>query len=242
MKFYIGLHQPSHASHFERAFISINRVHGRQKSIASREWILDSGAFTEISKHGEYRHLPWSYAHEVSRLASINPGLIAAVSQDYMCEPHILERTGLSIADHQRLTIRRYDELRSLVRNVYLMPVLQGYALADYLSHVDQYGDRLSSGAYVGVGSICKRNANMQQIEAVLGAIISKRPDLKLHGFGLKITALMSGVVRDCLFSADSMAWSFAARRQGRNQNAWQEAQRFVDKIATQSIQLGWRW
>jgi hypothetical protein len=242
MKFYIGLHIPKQAERFERAFISVNRVYGRQKPVPSKDWILDSGAFTEISRHGEYRHVPWSYAYEVNRLASISPGLIAAVSQDYMCEPHILQKTGLTIANHQRLTIERYDELRSLVRNVYLMPVLQGYHWKEYLNHIDQYGSRLAEGAYVGVGSICKRNANMAVIEALLCTIKKYRPDLRLHGFGLKATALASGVVRDCLYSADSMAWSFAARREGRNANCWKEASKFIRKIETQSVQLGWHW
>ncbi len=32
-------------------------------------------------------------------------------------------------------------------------------------------------------------------------------------------------------FSADSMAWSFAARKQGRNQNSWIEAKNFEEAI-----------
>lgn len=31
------------------------------------------------------------------------------------------------------------------------------------------------------------------------------------------------------LHSADSMAWSFAARRQGRNANDWREAMRWIN-------------
>jgi len=33
MKFYVGLHQPAQAKHFERVFISINRVRGRRKPV-----------------------------------------------------------------------------------------------------------------------------------------------------------------------------------------------------------------
>jgi hypothetical protein len=35
-----------------------------------------------------------------------------------------------------------------------------------------------------------------------------------LHGFGIKTTSLLWADVRDNLYSADSMAWSFAARMQ----------------------------
>lgn len=235
----MGLHQPHDAQHFDRAFISVNRVRGRKKPVPSNDWIMDSGAFREIELFGRYRHGPEEYAAEVNRLAAINPGLKVAVAQDYMCEAFMLEKTGLTVEDHQRLTIERYDALLPLV-NIEVMPVLQGYSLQSYLDHIDQYGDRLKPGMYVGVGSVCKRNGDVRQIEAILGAIKRKRPDLRLHGFGLKTTALSSGVVRDCLYSADSMAWSFAARRQGRDSNDWREAERFIRAIDTQPVQLGW--
>lgn len=238
--FYIGLHQPADARHFDRAFISVNRIRGRKKAVPSAAWIMDSGAFTEIATHGKYRHGVEEYAAEINRWAYPGSGLVAAVAQDWMCEPWIVEKTGLSVAEHQRLTIERYDELLPLVRGVYIMPVLQGYTIAEYLDHIDQYGDRLPRGAYVGVGSVCKRNIDVRQIEAILSAIKRKRPDLKLHGFGLKITALFSGVVRDLLYSADSMAWSFAARKQGRNGNSWREAAAFLRRIETMPVQLGW--
>jgi hypothetical protein len=237
--FYVGLDDVYHSQHFERAFISINRVRGRKKPVPSRHWILDSGAFRELEGFGCYRHEPAEYAAEVNRLAAINPGLRVAVSQDWMCEPFMLAKTGLDVAEHQRRTIERYDALLPLV-SVTLMPVLQGYALGEYLEHLNQYGDRLKPGMLVGVGSICKRNTDVRQIEAILSAIKRRRPDLRLHGFGIKTTALGSGVVRDCLYSADSMAWSFAARYEGRRAHDWREAAAFVKRIETMPYQHGW--
>jgi hypothetical protein len=162
------------------------------------------------------------------------------VSQDYMCEPFIVAKTGLSVEEHQRLSIERYDALRVATDpRVYIMPVLQGYRTDDYLRHLEMYGERLWCGAYVGVGSICKRNTDIGQIEEILTAIKRARPDLLLHGFGLKTTALSSHVVQQCLHSADSMAWSFAARRQGRNANDWREAKAFIASIVLRPTQLG---
>jgi hypothetical protein len=43
----------------------------------------------------------------------------------------------------------------------------------------------------------------------------SQRPDLQLHGFGIKFHALQSPTVRQLLYSSDSMAWSFAGRKHG---------------------------
>lgn len=238
MMFYVGLHHPGDGKHFERAFISVNAVRTRKAPVGACAWIMDSGAFTELSTYGHYRHSVEHYAEVINRWSD-DPALIAAVAQDYMCEPFIIEKTGLSIAEHQRLTIERYDALLALVPNVYIMPVLQGYAPEDYVSHVRQYGARLAHGAYVGVGSICKRNSNPAAIEAVLLAIKRERPDLRLHGFGIKITALGSGVVRDLLYTADSMAWSYQARIEGRNQNDWREAMAYVKRVETQPVQYG---
>lgn len=107
----------------------------------------------------------------------------------------------------------------------------QGYNPADYARHVRMYGERLAFGAWVGVGSVCKRNGTPEAVVAVLRAIKQVRPDLRLHGFGLKTTALASPEVQALLETADSMAWSFAARYEGRNQNDWREAKRWSERI-----------
>jgi len=49
--------------------------------------------------------------------------------------------------------------------------------------------------------------------------------------FGVKITAFASQIVVRALHSADSMAWSFAARKQGRNANDWREARDFLARM-----------
>lgn len=231
MRFFVGMHQPSSARHVGPAFISINRLRDRKSNFEVGDWILDSGAFTTIAKHGGYPDLPEVYAAQIKRW-STNGNLLAAVAQDYMCEPHMLKRTGLTVQDHQRLTIERYDALRAAdTGGIYIMPVLQGYSPAEYLDHLHMYGDRLPHGAWVGVGSVCKRNGDPMAIVTVLSAIKHARPDLLLHGFGLKTTALMRGAVRALLHTADSMSWSFAARKQGRNANCPREAAAYQDRI-----------
>ena len=237
MRFFVGLHQPSDAQHFPASFVSVNRIRNRRGPFAVGDWIMDSGAFTEISTYGHYRHSVEEYAEQIIRWKD-NGNLLAAVAQDYMCEAFILEKTGLTVADHQRLTIERYDALLKCGTGVTIIPVLQGYAPEDYVSIIRQYGERLGPNAWVGVGSICKRNGNIRAIEDVLLAIHHERPDLRLHGFGLKTTALSSGLVQELLHTADSMAWSFAARMVGRNGNDWKEAKRWSDKIETRAVQV----
>jgi hypothetical protein len=188
VKFYVGLHQPSDARHFEQACISINRLLTRRQAITAR-LLVDSGAFSELSIHGRYRHAPSVYADQLRRLGGV-AAIDVVVAQDYMCEPWIVAKTGLSVAEHQRLTIERYDALMAEGLPYLVMPVLQGYMPHEYQAHVRAYGDRLKPGMWVGVGSICKRNGDPAGVRRVLRAIREVRPDLELHGFGLKITTL----------------------------------------------------
>jgi hypothetical protein len=239
VRFYVGLHQPADAKNFDRACISINRVRGRKKPVECEEVLVDSGAFTELNLHGHYRHSVDEYARELHRLHTEGVvKIIAAVAQDYMCEAFMLAKTGMTIDEHQRLTIERYDELKAALERLFggelpfpILPVLQGYAPEDYARHLEMYGGRLTQGMWVGVGSVCKRNGAPDLIYAVLNSIARLRPDLLLHGFGVKLTALMHAGVRALIATADSMGWSFAARKQGRSANDWREAKAFAEQI-----------
>lgn len=232
MLFYIGLHHPNHAKHFERCMISVMRLLRRKSVFEVNEWILDSGAFSQVFRYGEHTPVE-EYARQVIRWAKCGR-MVAAVSQDYMCEPFILARTGATVEEHQRWTIERYLALRALVPSeIYIMPVLQGFRPKEYVHHVEMYGKLLPEGTWVGVGSVCKRNSSPGQVLEILWTIKNARPDLRLHGFGLKVTALAVPAIRHMLYSADSMAWSYAARRdrRGRAANDWREAMTFVRKI-----------
>lgn len=239
VRFYVGLHQPGDAGNFASACISVRRLKRRKKPVDCPDVLVDSGAFTEINLYGGYRSSVEEYANELRRLHDVGVvNISAAVAQDYMCEPFMLAKTGLTIADHQRLTIERYDALVAELDRLFggkcpfhVMPVLQGFAPQDYAEHLRIYGDRLKPGMWTGVGSVCKRNGAPEKIVAVLSSIHSLRPDLRLHGFGIKQTSLLHPGVRSMLYSADSMAWSFAARKQGRDGNSWKEAKAFADRV-----------
>ena len=237
VKFFAGLHHPGDAQNLHRCMISVNALMDRKGDIApAGEWILDSGAFSQIAKNGRFSLSIRDYATAIIRWSKCG-NMVAAVSQDYMCEPFVIAKTGLTVAEHQRLSIGNYCSIAGLVGSAaYVMPVLQGFWPEEYVSHVRQYGRLLGRGQLVGVGSVCKRNADMGAIERVLVAIRNERPDLLLHGFGVKLTALKSSIVRDCLHSADSMAWSFAARYEGRDGNDWHEAEAFAKRIENQPV------
>lgn len=259
--FFVGVHQPSDAHKlppavtddegrpaFEvGAFIARNRLKKRKSGFPVRKWVLDSSAFSTILQFGGYPDEPEVYAAEIKRW-STNGELLAAVTQDYMCEKEMLAITGMTVDEHQRLTIERYDRILACdLGGVYLMAVLQGYAPEDYVRHLRMYAGRIAEGAWVGVGSVCKRNGDPAAIEEVLLAIKAERPDLLLHGFGIKTTALGSGLVQELLETGDSMAWSYAARKQGRDGNDIREGIQFAQRIAerganvTVQYRLPWR-
>jgi hypothetical protein len=151
------------------------------------------------------------YLRQIERWQACG-NLLAACVQDWMCEPFALEKTGLSMAEHQERTIRSYQYLKPH-SPVYIMPILQGFVPGDYVRHLCDYGLLIEPESWVGIGSVCKRNGNPDAIEDVLLAIKRHRPDLRLHGFGLKIQALERSTVRTLLESSDSMAWSHAGRK-----------------------------
>lgn len=211
--FYLGTHEPAFMGRTNvPLFVSARRLR-RRVSLpkALGPWALDSGAFTEIDKFGRWDTSPQQYADDVQRWAEGIGGMTFAGIQDWMCEPHMLEKTGLSIADHQSLTVESWHTLNALAPDLPWLPTVQGWHADDYLAHVDQYrasGVDLSAAPLVGVGSVCRRQAT-----AELGEVL--RPlawaGLSLHGFGVKTLGLAKH--GHLLASSDSLAWSKAARK-----------------------------
>jgi len=210
MKFYLGTHRP----HWLRTlvdvplFVSIRRLRViKSWRPATTSWALDSGGFTEIGQHGEWRTSAHKYAAEISR-ARDEIGLMDwAAPQDWMCEPQMLTKTGLTVQEHQRRTIVNYLDLKTL--GVDVIPVLQGWRPDDYLRHVDQYtaaGVDLETLPTVGLGSVCRRQATGEAF-----TIVQSLQPLRLHGFGMKKGAIAQ--FGSLLASCDSMAWSFGGRK-----------------------------
>lgn len=214
--FFLGTHEPSWLSKTAiPLFVSRRRLARlKRHPEALGPWALDSGGFTEIAMHGKWVTSPERYADEVAHYQRTIGRMEFAAIQDWMCEPSMIAKTGLSIRRHQDLTIQSYLDLSALLPGAPWCPVLQGWDIDDYLDHAEQYarsGVKLHMFNRVGVGSVCRRQASHQIYELFLAL----RPlGLSLHGFGLKqgfIQSMFSGA----LASFDSMAWSFKARKRG---------------------------
>jgi hypothetical protein len=211
MQFWLGAHMPVWLTRTDVPLFVSHRRLAMYKNMprALGPWALDSGGFSEISMYGEWRTSPDDYVRAVRRYADEVGNLAWAAPQDWMCEPPMLAKTGLTVVAHQQLTIRSYLELRDT--GLPFVPVLQGWAIDDYQRHVEMYakaGVDLAAEPLVGVGTVCRREATSEVHKIIASLAWAK---LKLHGFGVKQSGLeMYG---DLLASADSMAWSFRARR-----------------------------
>lgn len=214
MLFYLGTHHPHWLARLDVPLFVSRRALERLKTMprARGAWALDSGGFSELTLHGRWMLSARDYVAMVRRYVAEIGSLAWAAPQDWMCEPDMLRRTGLSVEKHQRLTIANYLELRSLAPELPFVPVLQGWSTSgDYERHVDAYLDAgidLFALPLVGIGTVCRRQ-HTAGVSALLGRLAHN--GLQLHGFGFKMQGLRASY-RD-LASADSMAWSFNARR-----------------------------
>lgn len=216
-RFYLGSHKPQWLSiPGPPLFISARGLRGRRTLPRAKcGWGLDSGGFTELQKHGKWTIDPLVYALEARDWQTRIGRLELAAPQDWMCEPFMLRRTGLTIGYHQTATIENFLELQEYAPGVPWMPVVQGWQLGDYLHHIEEYAARgidLTTHSTVGVGSVCRRQRTTEAAAIIrgIGCIIGPR----LHGFGFKLSGIPT--CREWLKSADSMAWSLNGRHRGR--------------------------
>lgn len=210
--FMLGTHVLSHLDKTEvPLFVSFRQLRKRVKKPFNRKQpiYVDSGGFSELSLYGEWTISPQEYIDGLEHLKRLGLTIGWAAPQDYMCEPIMLEKTGLTIREHQKRTVDNLITLRSLT-DIHIIPVLQGQTLSDYYHHFEMYelaGFNLRDEKVVGVGSVCRREAT-DEIKHIVKSLHAK--GLNLHGFGVKINGLKK--YKQHLVSSDSLAWSYGAR------------------------------
>lgn len=177
---------------------------------ATAPWVLDSGGFSELNLYGDWVTTPVEYRAAVHRYRNEIGNLAWAAPMDWMCEPIVLEKTHLTVAEHQRRTVDNFVRLRDADSSLPFIPVLQGWELDDYLRCIDLYDKAdvdLGTLDTVGVGTVCRRQ-HTGTVDRILSTLAET--GLQLHGFGVKTTGLTR--YADALSSADSLAWSYRAR------------------------------
>jgi hypothetical protein len=211
VRFWLGVHRPNWLPLTDVGVMVSHRTMRARKTLprALGPWVLDSGGFTALNTTGRWDETADEYVRAVERYTADIGGLVWASPQDWMCEPRVLRMTGKTVDEHQRLTVENFLALDG--RGPFI-PVLQGWEPGDYFAHVEMYeraGVDLRARPLVGLGSVCRRQAT-REIALLVDQLATY--GLRLHGYGVKRGALRT--VGQYLTSADSMAWSYNARRE----------------------------
>lgn len=213
-KFYLGTHVLNHIDKTNiPLFVSFRQLRSRKLKRFNHNTpiCVDSGGFSELNLFGKWTITHKEYDNKLKQLKTLGLKIDWAAQQDWMCEPFVIDKTGLDIETHQKLTVDNYIKLNSLNSDVDYIPVIQGYELDDYLSHIDQFYDNdidLSNERIVGVGSVCRRQSS-DEIKDIIKEISKK--GINIHGFGVKTNGLKK--YKQYMNSCDSLAWSFSARK-----------------------------
>jgi hypothetical protein len=174
---------------------------------------LDSAGFSTFVRHGDY---PWSVEQYADLVTRIAPDYVATM--DYACEPGIDSSVLPDVEARQLATIAHTEALRDADMPGTLVPVLQGWEPEQYVAHIDMYRDAgISLDGTVAIGSLCGRN-DLRDITDILSVVRAILPGSRLHAFGLKITALRTGIA-ELIDSCDTAAW--LAPRSKRTELWW---------------------
>ena len=213
MKIFYGLDKVKFIPYVENMCWSFKMLRYRKKPLyaeANGEKIFckglfleDSAGFTELSEHGRYSFNITEYIQNVKTFA---PDLFA--SMDWMCEPSILQKTGLTVKEHIRRTVENSQEIITKYPELEgrFLPVIQGWEIKEYLECIDLYEKLGIIQPYMAIGSICRRGSP-KLISKVIMIIKDRLPKVRLHGFGIKLSSL-NYLSSNALASIDTMAWT----------------------------------
>ena len=168
-------------------------------------WMMDSGAFSVILKHGKYPYSPEEYASGIEKW---KPDI--AWTMDYPCEPTVREKGQYDPIIAQEMTIN--NQIRLLDLNVNTQMVVQGWEISDYLENLDKIKEQGLLTERLGIGSVCRRGQS-GQIARIIRTVKQNVPSwVKLHGFGIKISVIKSTDAKFHLHSSDSLSWDYESR------------------------------
>ena len=184
-------------------------------------FMMDSGAFSVILTHGKYPFTPEEYTSGIEKW---HPDI--TWTMDYPCEPSVQKRGDYNPKKAQEMTID--NQIKLLDLNVNTQMVVQGWTINDYLENLDRIKDQGLLTEHLGIGSVCRRGQN-KEIARIVRAIHNSVPSwVKLHGFGIKVSALKETDARFLLHSADSESWDYERRyddwlKGGNNGKTWKD-------------------
>ncbi|MGC8979407.1 DUF7221 family queuine tRNA-ribosyltransferase-like protein [Caldisericum sp.] len=188
------------------AMVSFNTLEFRKSPISSHTIWIDSGSFTRLSSHK-----PLATPEKLIRVAQINNTEIV-FTPDAMCEPQIIEKTGLDVDEHIRITHENNKYMLEVAEKVNFPTekiglVVQGWTVKDYIKSANLCKTIIKNpNQIVGIGTLCRRHS-FSEIGEIVDTVKSILPQARIHAFGVKGPAL--AYIKSKIYSADSFAWAF---------------------------------
>ncbi len=168
-----------------------------------RRFFLDSGGYN-LFFGGLYEY-PFTPERYAGLCNTLRPDFAAVM--DYPCEPDL--PLG-SVEDRIHKTVRNTVKCLELPIVGEWVPVIQGWTEEDYRFCLDLMEDGGLLREYMAVGSVCRRGVPCRIISSVHRYANKKVPGVRLHFFGLKITALDSNI-GGLIYSCDTQAWKWGS-------------------------------
>ena len=224
-EFYYGSAWHWPLPYLPKVMLSWNRCRALKKAWKiDVPFMMDSGAFSVILKHGKYPYSPEEYAAGIEKW---QPDI--AWTMDYPCEPTVREKGQYNPITAQEMTIN--NQIRLLDLNVNTQMVIQGWKISDYLENLDKIKEQGLLTERLGIGSVCRRGQS-GQIARIIRTVKQNVPSwVKLHGFGVKVLILKETDAKFHLFSADSMSWAVKAFGKYDNKGKGTKGRKIPDKL-----------
>ena len=203
-QFFYGSSWHWHIEHLPRVMLSFNFTRTLKKPWKiDIPFMLDSGAYSVILKHGKY---PYSAEDYASNIEAWKPDI--AWTMDCPCEPSVRKAGNYNPREAQVQTNNNSRLLEHLT-DFPISHVVQGWTLDDYLSNLDLIKSEGLLTERLAIGSVCRRGKT-QEVSRIIREIRRNVPGwVKLHGFGIKTDVLKTHSKHD-LYSADSMSWAYS--------------------------------
>ncbi|MEU3452291.1 DUF6884 domain-containing protein [Micromonospora sp. NPDC006766] len=195
-----------------RVLVSYVRLRAvKTPPVAVEEWLLDSGGYDQLMRHGGWTVPAVEYAADIRRYGREIGRLVWAAPQDWPASRGALARTGLTEVEHQERTVASVEELRAADTGVHIAALLTGTTPDGYLRHADMYaraGIDLRAEPVEAVGALLRRPVTEA---AEIVRLLHAAGLTRLHTLGGKgpLLDLVGGLIA----STDSADWSGNARR-----------------------------
>jgi hypothetical protein len=222
VRFYLGTNAPNWLWRPDFADVPLFLSHRvlRKRSTpyppALTRYGVDSGAFTELSKHGRWMETPEEYVAGLRRYWQELGPFDFAAQQDHVCLSDVLDiighLTGVrpTVVDQLEATVANFLRLREIAPDLRIAPTIQGRLFEDFLLCADMFeeaGVDLAAEPIVGVGSLVGKSP--REVERIATAL-QARGITRLHGYGVKSKGVDAASHR--FASMDSSVWSYWGR------------------------------